>query len=453
MAPRRLTAVSVAMLLSLGPYAAANPTIDVAEPQLVFKPVDPVIWVTEPAITADEIALSQELGSLVRQSKYRETLQRLNESEVELSAPFEVLRAQISATLNDNASAIRAYRAALDKAPSFTRAHAGLGTLYLIEGKLSDAHKHLAEAVRLGAGDAQTFAQLGYLNVKLGNPWGAVSAYERALVLEPKNTGWKQALLLALTASGDYSTARSLLENLLAERPNDASLWQQRADLSLRVDDRVSALASLEMSLRLGDKSTDNRRAAAQLAMQLGNARRGSELASAAILAGSKDMDFVSQLADWMVRNGQEQYANNVLAAMGQRLNSYSPSQQSRYYFIKGRIAEKNGDTAQAVADFRRAIDRDGSNGQALLAYAEGALSSSNATRALLAFQRLAAIPAYRQQGLVGQAKAMIAQQDYPSALQKLKETIDEFPDAYELNTAIQSLTAIVNTRRDSAAL
>ncbi|MEM7430654.1 MAG: tetratricopeptide repeat protein [Pseudomonadota bacterium] len=445
-----LQAVPLLIVLAVSTFAEARPTITVAPPQLVFKPVSPVIWETEPSITADEIALSQELGSLVRQQQYQQTLDLLENHDTPLSAPFELLRAQLYATLNNYSAAIRAYEKAIELAPNFTRAHAGLGTLQLIQGNHQAAHRHLAEAVRLGAGDAQSFAQLGYLNVKLGNPWAAVSAYERALMLEPDNEQWRYALMLALTESGNYGTARSLLESLLAKNPGDPMLWQQRADLALREENLSSAMASLEMSLRLGDNSTDNRRAAAQLAVQLGNAHRGAELATAAVVSGSNDMEFVGQLADWMVRNRQERHASTILAAMANRLNSYSAVQRGHYYYLKGRIAEQSGNLAQALADYRRAVEQDGSNGLALVAYAETALTQNALTRAMLTFQRLEALPAYRQQGLVGQAKTMIAQNDYVGALRKLQDTLDEFPDAFELNAPIQSLTAIVNTMQSS---
>lgn len=426
--------------------AMATPTVTVTPPQLVFKPVSPVVWETEPAITADEVALSQELGSLVRQQQYQQTLELLESHDAPLSAPFELLRAQLYATLDNYASAIRAYDRALELSPNFTRAHAGVGTLHLVEGDYQAAQHHLAEAVRLGAGDAQTFAQLGYLSIKLGNPWAAVTAYEQALMLEPENEQWLYALMLALTESGNFAAARSLLESLLAKNPDDAMLWQQRADLALREEDLNSAMASLEMSIRLGDPSDDNRRAAAQLAVQLGNAHRGAELATAAVVAGADEMEFVSQLADWMVRNNQERHAQTILAAMADDLDRYSSVQRGHYYFLRGRIAEQNGNSRQALADYRRAVDEDGSNGRALVAYAESALAQNVLERAMLAFQRLEALPLYRQQGMVGQAKTMIAQNDYLAALRKLQETLDEYPDAYELNAPIQSLTAIVNT-------
>lgn len=428
--------------------AQSRPKISVAPPQVVFKPLAPVVWKTEPEIQPEEVALSQELGALVRQQQYTAALELMASSEIELSAAFELLRAQLESTLGNNARAIRAYESAIARAPNFTRAHAGLGTLLLIEGRTEKAHEHLARAVQLGASDAQTFAQLGYLNVKRGNAWGAVRAYEQALMLEPGNTSWKRALLIALTSSGNYASARALVESLLSADPNSTSLWQQRADLLLRMDQPEAALASLEAGLRLGDTNADNRRAAAQLAIQLGNARRGSEIASANVLAGSADMAYVAQLTEWMLRNGDEQYAENVLNAMRQKLQNYSPSQRSRYHFIKGRLAEGRGQQQQALADFRRAVEQDGSNGSALLSYAEKALELSQATRAQILFQRLSVLPNFRQQAMVGQAKAMIAQQDYAGALQQLQLTLDEFPDAYELNSAIQSLTAIVNTSK-----
>ncbi|MEM9208894.1 MAG: tetratricopeptide repeat protein [Pseudomonadota bacterium] len=450
MTSRYLT-LMVLGLLAGARAMAAEPTVVISAPQPIFEPTPPVVWSTEPPVTADEVAVSQELGALVRQQQYREALDRIENSEIPLSAAFQLLRAQLYSTLEENRNSIEAYEATLELAPDFTRAHAGLGTLYLVEGDFENAHEHLAEAVRLGAGDAQTYAQLGYLNLKRDNPWGAVSAYERAMMLEPESRQWQSGLLLALTESGHHRAAQSLLETMLTRWPDEPSLWQQRAELALRMDDKLAAFVSLEVSLRLGDESTENRQAAAQLAVELGNARRASELISAAVVAGDANVGFVGQLTNWLIRNGELGYAGRVLSAMAERLDGFDPAQQSRYYYLKGRVAEAQNDLGQALADYRRAVDLDGSHGNALLAAGEAALVRGEASRAMLTFERLEVLPDYRQQGLVGQAKALIALGDYAGALNKLQDTLQEFPEAYDLNAPIQSLVSIVNTTRNAA--
>ncbi|MEM9183609.1 MAG: tetratricopeptide repeat protein [Pseudomonadota bacterium] len=450
MKPTQLTGLSLAGLLCCS-ASLAQLTVTVPEPQAIFKPLAPVVWDTEPSIPGEEIALAQELGALVRQQDYRGALALLESQETPVSAAFEMLRAQLYSTLDERGAAIEAYRAALKLAPDFTRAHAGLGTLYLIEGQYDEAQQHLADAVRLGAGDAQTFGQLGYLNIKLGNPWGAVSGYQQALLLQPKNRQWRSGLLLALTESGNESGASALIDQMLTENPSDSMLWQQRANLALRQDDPLSALASLEVSLRLGDDSAENRQVAAQLAVQAGNPKRGAALASASVLASSADVSFVSELADWLLRAGEQRYAKQILDAMEQRLSNYRPDQQSRFYYIRGRLAEQSDQPRQAIADYRRSVDRDGSNGPALLALGELSLSQGQASRAALAFQRASVLTEFRQQAMVGEAKSLIARSDYPAALRKLQDTLNEFPGAYDLNGAIQSLSNIVNTQRAAA--
>ncbi|MEM7279075.1 MAG: tetratricopeptide repeat protein [Pseudomonadota bacterium] len=432
--------------------AAANPTIEVSVPDVVFKPITAVVWDTEPSISPGEIAHSQELGALVREQQYDEALVRLSSSEAPLSAPFELLRGQLYSMRKDYDSAINAYKAALKLAPNFTRAHAGLGTLFLVKGDYKNAQAHLSDAVSLGAADAQTYGQLGYLNVKRGNPWGGVSAYQRALMLEPDNRQWKSGLLLALTESGQQHAALSLLGSMLNESPTNAALWQQRAALSLRDDNYISAFASLEVSLRLGADSSTNRQAAAQLAVQLGNARRAAQLASAAALSANSDLAFISQVADWMVTNGKKRYAKDILKAMSKQRGNYGAAQLSRFHYIKGRVAELDGNPNQAYTDFRLATEQDGSNGQALLAYAESALGQNRPSRAQVIYQRLEVLADYRQQAMVGQAKALIALGDYPAALQQLQKTLSEYPAAYELSSAIQSLRNIVNASRNSTS-
>ncbi|MEM9530579.1 MAG: tetratricopeptide repeat protein [Pseudomonadota bacterium] len=444
--------IAYALIAGLCLQVTAAPVIEVQSPEPVFKPLAPVIWQTEPPITGDEVALSQELGAAVRQGNYDQAMSTLESQEQSLSAPFELLRAQLHATAGNYPPAIAAYREALRLAPSFTRAHAGLGTLYLVDGQYENAQRHLAEAVRLGARDGQTFGQLGYLNVRLKNPWGAVAAYQQALMLQPDSDQWRAGLLLAQVESGNYTAASALLDNLLSANPEEPSLWQQRANLALRQEDPVKALTSLEISLRLGADSLANRRAAAQLAVQTGHYRRGAELLSTQIIPEpGADLDFVASLVDWMIQQDQDGPARSVINAVQPRLSSYDPGTRSHFYFLRGRLAEKAGQDRNAAADYRRAVQQDGSNGRALLALAETQLRGGQATRAAVTFRRASAIPAFRRQAMIGEAKAMITAADYEAALRQLNAVAAEFPGAFDLDGTIQSLTSIVNATRQEA--
>ena len=431
------------------PLAWAEIEVRVDEPAYTFAANGELTLDRDAKIVASEYALAEQLRPALEAGNYVRALRLIDSSAQAAtgeppSAALLLLAAQLRALKGDYASAIEDYKLALVQIPQLATAHSGLGTLYLINDQHELAQRALARAVQYGASDVQTYAQLGYLNLRLSNPWSAVNAYERALMLEPDNEAWQRGLLSALSAAGHNVTARTLLREILESRLDDASLWQQRANLALMEDDPLTALASLEVSLRLGDKNSANRLAAAQLHLSHGSRQRASELLQQNLAAGELDVASLYPIIETLREERDYSAASELLVPL-LRSGRLSRAESALAYLLRGKLARDQGEQQVALGSFRRAVELDPTNGAALVALGRLYVGIGDVGRAALAFERAEVIPEHARAALLGRAQVAIERRDYTTALKLLREASSKFPGEASLDRHIDSLVNLTS--------
>ena len=98
---------------------------------------------------------------------------------------MRVLAATFAFNEGENEAAVKAFEAAVAKAPSVPEAHVNLALTYLRLKRNADAAAELEQAARLAPDDAHVLFQLGGAYVELNALEKAVSALERGLSLSP----------------------------------------------------------------------------------------------------------------------------------------------------------------------------------------------------------------------------------------------------------------------------
>ncbi len=105
--------------------------------------------------------------------------------------------------------AIAAYRAALDRDPTFVDAHNGLGAVYLAQGRYDDAVRELGAAIAVAPHLAYLHNNLGYAYLLRGSNEQAISAFQEAVRLDPGQQRALQNLKLAQSRTGARTAAAS----------------------------------------------------------------------------------------------------------------------------------------------------------------------------------------------------------------------------------------------------
>lgn len=443
--------LAVLIMLFASKVLALGITVKTIEPEFILPASIAPLESREAKITPEEFPLSEELRPILKAEKYAVALDLLkSKPEDTMSAAVLFLYAQVAMQQKQYKVSEDKYNKALKLMPDFVRAHQGLALLYLLTDREVKARKSLTKSVSLGAADANTYGQLGYINLKNHNGWSAINAYQQALMLEPENNQWKKGLIIALTEAHQYTSANSLVEEMLKEDDENQALWLQRANIAMQEKQNDVALGSLEAAIRLGNKEPVNYLLAAQLHLQNENYDRALILLTDNLNRPGLDISTIYQALGWLEQNKQWRHLNQLLSELGKKTARMNAQEKGHYYLYKGSVAESNRQLKTAETAFGNAIKSDPNNGKALLKMAVLLDKTQKYIRAELYYNRAIAIKTVRQEAMLGKAQLFINQKDFEAALTVLKDTFKEYPTNTGLERNIHTLANIVEANRQN---
>jgi tetratricopeptide (TPR) repeat protein len=311
-----------------------------------------------------------------------------------------------------------AFELVLVAMPNHVRAHESLGMLHLRTERYAEALVHLARAVELGRNTAHVHAALGYLNQKTRRYWAAASAFQRVLVLEPDHRTAQRGLLLALTETREHAKARALVEQLLQAEPDDPELWVYRAHVALASGERASALASLEVALRLGDDAVANRQTCIALHLESGNVARAMELLQGSSARGL-EFSLVDRALGWLANGNDWDGFRNLLGSVDR--TALGSVEQSRLLTRRASLAVRDGNRRAATAALQEALTLDPSNADALVALGRVYRAERDYARAGLLLQQASDYADVREDALLARAEVAIDEENFEGALTLLR--------------------------------
>jgi len=118
--------------------------------------------------------------------------------------------------------------------PDNALVQASLGRKALLEGNVSDAAVHLSRALKIGAPQATTYADLAEAQVKLGQNNEAIASLEKAVELDPFNAVFQKKLVLRFIEMKDYAQAGAALKRYVETFPQDSFMRQMLNRASFR---------------------------------------------------------------------------------------------------------------------------------------------------------------------------------------------------------------------------
>jgi Flp pilus assembly protein TadD len=120
---------------------------------------------------------------------------------------------------------------------------ANLATIELQQGKIDDAAKHIATAVKASPDDAYNQSTLGYLKFRQEKYDEALNALSRAAQLDPNNPEIQNYLGVTLSHQGQRKAAESALRRAIQLNPRYAPAHNNLAVLYLSQDPPLAELA------------------------------------------------------------------------------------------------------------------------------------------------------------------------------------------------------------------
>jgi len=395
----------------------------------------------EPQITTAERGVLLEIQKLMADEKRDAAIKLLQANELtKKSAALTFNLANLQFENGDNEKAITAYQSALKAYPSFRRAHSNLALAYVRDEKWTDALDHLTEAIRLGDSSGTTYGLLGYCRLIQGEIASALQSYRMAKVTEPNVPEWSAGIAQCLQQLDQKVEAIALLDEVVRQRPMEASYSVLKAQLHLQLNQHTQATKSLELPYRLGILSPE---ASLQLAdLHLRAQRDTDTLAVIENAFSSKKTPPSDQAILQLIQTASIQKKWSLVENLFNRIPSTKQDRSLRLAKANYLIASDK-DPAAGATILKKLTAEEPTDGKALLALAQHLAATQQPMAAALQFERATVDPATKFDAFVGLSQLHADQQHYRDAISALDQALKlQSDDA--LQTYRQALQRIV---------
>lgn len=372
----------------------------------------------EPNVSSEERALLVEIQNLMAAEKRGAALEKLASSPLTAtSAALTFNLGNLHFESGDIGKAVVAYESAIKEYPSFRRAHRNLALARMRANEVEKALVSLTEAIRLGDADGSTYGLLGYCRLAREEYASALQAYRLAQLTEPDVAEWKAGIAQCLQELDQKKEAVALLDEVIRQRPLEASYSILKANLHLDLDQPDLAVKALELPFRLKLLPPDSmltladlhlragRQAAAQAAVNAAFSKPQERPGNPAIL---RLVRTASAEADWPL-------VKDLLA----KAESAQPDRSLQ--IAKARYLLASREDVGAGLKLLEALTReDPTDGEALLALGKHLASAGQPESAELTLERASADPQTAYESQVELTRLHVALGRYKEALASL---------------------------------
>ncbi len=314
-------------------------------------------------------------------------------------------------------------------------AMAGLGGIYLEQGRLARAFPLLKRATEIDPNDLRARARLASVYMAVGNPSAALAEATAILRLNPEQAEVPITLAEASNTPAQIGNSRAILDALPASAAELPTVLTAKAILLARSGNLPQAAALLERAVQ----STPPPAAAYSVLGAIFMSRKEMAKADAAYAKAAELSELRSprriQYALFKYQRGDVGAAKQYLAQAFKDAPDFYPAGLRLAEML---IREKKFSEAEALSD--QMLSRDGSNHEALALSIRLALARGDTAKALVKANAFVQMYPQVADAHFEKAKVLMARNDLSEAIASLNQVLAINPD---YDQAIVSLAAI----------
>jgi len=219
-----------------------------------------------------------------------------------------------------------------------------------------------------------------------------------------------------------------LFDKLIAETPDDPTLWTLQANAYLGLEQPLAAAVNLEAVRMMGRAQTSSLTLLGDIYMNAGM----YDLAKSAYLdvihsdQGAAQYSSAYRAADLLVRTRSFDAAQEVLASIDKHYGSQlDDSDQLQLLTLKAKIARAKGKDDEAAKILESIVERDGTRGDALIELASYYESQGEVEKAYLMIERAQNLDGFEYPALLAHAQLRVRQRDYAKAADLLRQALE----------------------------
>lgn len=378
----------------------------------------------EPRLTAEEQVLYRDKILPLLQQNPTDAIPVLEKAITPTaSALFDYTLATIHFQHGDFTNAVRHYQTSVTKFPDFLRAQRNLGLALVRQGRYSEAIPALTRSLALGGADGYTLGLLAFAQMQESQFVSAIAAYQQALLYEPANFDYQLGLVKCYVATGNYSAAMVLLDQLLSRYPDRDVLWSLQANIFIQQDQIAKAAVNYEILRRLGKATSANLTILGDIYLREGIPDLAlSAYLEAGDLDGSTNLTRVIRAADLLLSRGASDEARQLVSKARVTAGAgLSTEDDLKLLRLEARVALTAGGGDQAIKLLERILERDPLDGEALLLAGDYYKQAGDPERAALRYDSATKIEGFEATALVKHAQLLVENQRYSQAIELLR--------------------------------
>ena len=380
----------------------------------------------EPRISKSESFILREVIAK-SENNLEEAIVYLEEKiENDSSAALDFALGTMYYQSNRMSRSAQAYGRAIEKFPSFLRAHKHLGLVNVSLENLEFATKHLAKAISLGENDGSTFIALGYCHLSLDRLVSAENAYRMGLLLFPGSKDGLNGLINCLDQAGRYVEVLNLLDELLESDPQNSRYLQARASALGSLGKEKEAAVTLDLLRRMGALRTQELVILGDLYHNLNLYDLSLDAYQEALARTNKlSLSQYIRIAQTLIQRSSYQEGFAYLEKIEKEIGEgRSKEERKLINLLKAEVLQSTGRNQQATELLREVVNQHPLEGRALIQLGQLAWKSGDHEYAIIQFQRAAKIDEFENPALIEHARLLVYLRKYQLAANLLERAL-----------------------------
>jgi tetratricopeptide (TPR) repeat protein len=339
------------------------------------------------------------------------------------NARFDLILANLLLEQQRVDLAIPAFQRAVKKFPNFRAAHKNLALAFMQTRRYEQALEHFSRAVQLGEADGAIMGLLGQCHLALEHAPEAETAFRQAAFLQPSVLDWKRGAIGALIKQRRFAEAIGYLDALLARDPDNREFLLQQSQIHLANQENLKAAEILEV-LALDGRATDEE------LLQLGDIYVNATLPRLAVRAYERAAEKTDKLerlvkaAEVLASGSMLAEAGTLSALLGERFKQGEVPVDLRKRLLKvdARLAAARKADDESLRILDEITKADPLDGDAWMLLGKAHQDKGDPERAVFAYERAAAIEAFKPDANVRLAQILAAKREFEKAIQLIEE-------------------------------
>src|SRR5215213_1500131 len=342
----------------------------------------------------------------------------------------EFQRGNALASLGRLPEAEAAFRAANYYKKNWALPHSTLGALLMRQSRDKEAEKSFQQALAIDSKESLALRLLSEIKLRAGDAKSALELAKRATAIPEAPAAAWVGLAIAEKANGDKVAARTTLDHVLADEPQNLAALMERADLYVDEKNFELAITDLKAAAKL---KPDHKAVLSRLAYALQQAGKADEAAAVAKAAGLEVQQPTGNGAAGVVGTPEEiEAANSSDPVVARKALEKLLEKNPRSAMLLGRLGAsyRTDDPARSLDFYRKASELQPDAPEYALGYAAALVQARRFPEAAHVLRQVLRANPDNYTARANLATALYESKRYQEAISEYEWILTKKPDA-----------------------